>query len=99
MPLAGVVYWFLFVGFASGACVAFPHVASGRACRGANRWFCHTGWRAAEDGYLRLMRISMPIMPDMTSATRGIGVLALISIIYGSPRGYGPGRLEEAGSV
>ncbi len=86
MPLAGVVYWFLFVGFAIKVPVWPFHT-----------WLPDAHVEAPTAGSVILagvllkmgtyafMRISMPIMPDMSIAYSGlVAVLALISIIYGS---------------
>ena len=69
-----------------GAAVPVPHLAAGRARRGADRRLGHPGRRDAEDGHLRAaaLRLSaVPVGGDCTSR-RSIALLAVIGIIYGA---------------
>src|SRR6202044_2082693 len=63
LPRAGwlaaevVVLGILFRVCNQGASVPVPHMAAGRAHRGTDGWFRHPGWRAAENGDLRISAI------------------------------------------
>ncbi len=46
-----------------GAAVPVPHLAAGRARRGADRRLDHPGRRAAEDGHLRAAALRLPALP------------------------------------
>ena len=69
-----------------GAAVPVPHLAAGRARRGADRRLGDPGGRAAEDGHLRAAALRVPAVPERRRAEFApyIAVLAVVGIIYGA---------------
>ena len=55
-----------------GAAVPVPHVAAGRARRGADRRLGHPGRRAAEDGHLRPAALRVPAVPVGGAVLRAV---------------------------